>query len=215
MKTSIAAIILLILSGCVDDADGVSVFVSGHVAPDDQCVFSPENDFYLGPGVLDLSFDQANYFLHPLYNNQLVSRSSVAPLQADPNSVRIEGAVVRILDGDRNPVYGPDDQGYTAEGTTVVPSAGTDGPGRRVGNLHIIPPNIGADLRSRIGTSGLIYASVKPFGKTNGDVDVELDEFLWPIRLCNECLRGCIDPGSSAELCFVGQDSVAPVDDCS
>jgi len=199
---------------CLDKANDVSLYIAGHVAPDDQCILTPENNFVLSPGRLDLSFPQVTYTLRPLFSSQIVTRGATG--MADPNVVVVEGATVRILDADSNPLYGEDDQGYVAEGTTVVPSATGSGPGRSVGSLLIIPPSVSADLLNRVGRQGLIYASVKPFGHTLGDVSLDADAFLWPIRLCSGCLRACIDATSSGEkICDLGQDFSAAIDDCS
>ncbi len=209
------AALAALFSACVDDADGVSVYISGHVAPDDECTVSPDNAL-ISSGRLDLSFEQVKYELHALYINQLLNRSSTAPPRPDPNPFRVEGAVVRVLDADRNPLYGAGDGGYTVDGTTTVPSGGTDGPGRAVGDLRIIPPSVSADLLNRVGQDGTIYASVEAFGRTLGDTRVRLDAFLWPIQLCFGCLRACADSGSAeTTFCYPGQDNSVPVDDCS
>lgn len=197
----ILGLCLSLFVGCVDDADNVSVYVSGHVSTDEECILNISNPLLLY-GVLDISLSRT-YVLHPLYNNQLLDRSSTAPLRVDTNGVIIEGAEVRILNANREEIIPT----YTVPGTVFIPSSGNDGPGQQIGTLIIIPNQVGDQIATIAGDGATVFAAVKAFGTTNGDVAVETDEWLWPIDLCNGCLAQCRAEGEEdTKNCTYGQD---------
>ena len=197
------------LAACTDD--NASVFISGNVAGDDACSYTPSNAQWLG-GALDTGLSVA-YFAHPLYNSQLITRASDGPLAADPNGVHVEGAVVELRDAAGAAIG----DAFTVTTSTYVPPGTSSDPGQAVGSLELVPPAYGLLLADRAAAETYvdIVASVTPFGHTTGGTEIESREWLWTILVCNGCLQECAtgDELDMAEgACFVGQDHTVKVD---
>ncbi len=190
--------------GCSAD-EGVSFYISQQTLPDDNCAFQLSN-LFITSGTLDLSLTKS-YSLYPMFNNQLFTRTASNTLSsADTTKVQIEGARVTILDINRKPIYAE----YTVPGTTLVPSATQEGPGRAIGELQVIPESKGNELETKPGAGNTVFLSIVAFGKTLGGLDVESGAFLWPVQVCNCCLRTGLPKPSDYTACLVGQDRAVP-----
>lgn len=212
MRTLVFHTLVLALAAasasCVDN-DAASFFIECNVTPDDSCIYSPGNEC-LSRGLYNPSLG-GGYSIYPRYTNQLRSRGSNAPLRADPNGIHIRGAEVEIQAADGSTLGVGLPNPFSIPTSTFVPSAGGADPsnaGQAVGDLQVIPPNYGAALAGSGASTVLV--KVRVFGETNGDVDVETDDYLWPIDLCEgTCLLGCPSAdmmGADEECCGFGQD---------
>jgi hypothetical protein len=220
--SSITALVLL--AGCVDH-DASSFFVSGHVKPDDECFLEPGNPL-VSRGVFNVEA-AFGYFVFPLYNNQLRNRGSDAPLRADPNGILITSAEVELRGAAGLPIaFGAPPNPFTVPTSNYVPSTeNANTPAQAVGNILVIPPAYADVLFQQLGgdeaspdAASVVIASIRVFGETTGGVDVESDEWLWPIDIClGSCLFLCVpaDAAPTEPCCTVGQDFGCPVLDTS
>lgn len=202
-------------ASCVDN-DASSFYIDCNIIPESEdrgCSLDPGGRC-LTRGLYNPSTG-AGYQLFPRYNNQLRARGSDAPLRADPNGVHVQGAEIELMAADGSTMtFGGLPNPFSVPTSTFVPSAqGPDAAGQSVGSIMLIPPNYGSALTGA-GVSTIV-AAVRVFGETNGDVDVESDDFLWPIDLCSGgCLLLCPSPDMMAEeepCCAFGQDFACAV----
>ncbi len=212
----------LAAGGCVDN-DGASLYISGHVAPSgDDCTLEAGNAL-VSRGVFNVE-SRFGYFAFPLYNNQLRSRGSDAPLRTDPNGIHLQGAEVELQDAAGGLIdFGPGlPNPFSVPTSGFVPSTPqANAASQVVGNILAIPPAYADVLFEQLGGEGgddaaatVVIASIRVFGETNGDVDVESDDWLWPIDVCRgTCLFQCISAEDVAEsiCCTPGQDFTCDV----
>jgi hypothetical protein len=99
---------------------------------------------------------------------------------------------------------------FTVPATGFIPSSDGTSAGVGLGDVEVVPPAYGEELRA-IGT-GTIVAAVRVLGVTAGGADVESSEFIWPIDICTGCLFACVrDEEGRAQCtpsCRPGQDTV-------
>lgn len=221
VRTTLVATILAV-TGCVDH-DAASFFISGAVAPDgDDCLLEPGNAL-VSRGVFNVE-QRAGYFVFPLYNNQLVSQGSEAPLRADTNGVLIQGAEIELRDAAGVALdFGGLPNPFTVPTSDFVPSTpSVNAAGQAVGSILAIPPAYADVLFTQLGGAGgdpaasnIVVAAISVFGETTGEVDVEADEWLWPIDICRGgCLFLCLPPEEMADAvcCTPGQDFACEVE---
>ena len=215
----LAPLSIVASASCVDN-DASSLYIECNIIPEGD-----ESSCSLDPGGTCLTrglynpSTGAGYRIFPLFTNQLRSRGSDAPLRADPNGVHIQGAEIEIMGADGSTLTFPGlPNPFSVPTSTFVPSAtGPDTGGQNVGDIQLIPPNYASALVTN-GASTVVV-SVRVFGETNGDVDVESDDYLWPIDICSgTCLLDCPDPEMTTEsvCCAFGQDfscTVEPTDE--
>ena len=57
--------------------------------------------------------------------------------------------------------------------------------------------------------AAVIVLSVRLFGKTGGNIDVETGDWTWPVDVCQGCLLACGGDGTTSSVqCHNFQDSV-------
>ena len=200
-RAVVVALAGAMLFGCVED-DTAALFVTGHVKPtDDDCVLESDNPNILR-GLLDVA-NGGSYELFPRYQSQLRTRASEAPPAADPNGIFVEGAEVELSAPDGSLVgFGGLPNPFTVTVSDyVAPGSQT------VGSIQIVPPAYVDSLAAAVGDTGQVVATVRPFGQTAGEVQIEGRAFIWPIDLCVGCLVGCVAPDEDPILwCTFGQD---------
>ncbi len=197
---------LLSLVGCVDD--NVSVFVTGNLAPtieDTGCSYDPASTALILQGTLDVG-GARNYVVHPRVTNQLQRRGAIG--RGETNGVFINRAEVTLtnqegalidLGGLPNP--------FSVPLTVYVPAAASaDAPGVGTGVLELIPPDYAVSLPIPPGGSTLLLASVRLVGQTQGEIDIETGEWLYPINVCNGCLLACGGDPEEIMTCSPGMD---------
>jgi len=210
-----ATVLLALLgcSSCVDD--NTSFYISAHMAGSSSgssstglCTYSTSNNPYLS-GSYDPSYGGA-YVLHPLYNNALQDRSSA--LATDPNGVFVTSAIVEILTFDGATIsFAAGPNPFEVPTSTFVPSSSSMGQvAQAVGSIVVIPAAYGVELGGS-GLSGVTIA-VRAIGKTNGQVDIETDDFYWQVFFAN--LIG-ICGATASTPCNLGQDQAQIIKCCS
>jgi hypothetical protein len=157
-------------------------------------------------GVLNLTAAD-NYRLNLKVESGLKSRSRDVPVLGETNGMQITRAKVELRDlsgrafnfsnGLENPYWVSASSYVNPGGFAVVP-------------VTIIGPLYVEQLRA--APDAQIVAGVTIHGKTNGQEEVESDEFSWPIRLIKasplQIDRVCI-PGIPFCLGSLGQDGFA------
>ena len=203
------------LAACVDH-DASAFFISGHVAPAmGECSLEPGNPL-VSRGVFNVE-SRFGYFVFPLYNNQLRNRGSDAPLRSDPNGVLVTSAEIELRDAANVAIdFGGIPNPFSVPTSDFVPSTDSANlPAQAVGNVLVIPPAYADALAGMFADESVVIASIKVFGETTGGVDVESDEWLWPIDVCKgDCLFECLPPDATAdevECCTPGQDATCAV----
>ncbi len=196
------------VSGCADD--NVSLFVRGPVPPMasmGSCTFDPSGDLQFD-GTFDVGSTfprRTGYKLGLAVQNQLQARATSG--RAEPNGIHITRAEIRLEDIGGNlilPAYSVPTAGY------VPPGADATNPGQGIVTVEVIPVSVIPALAG-VGDGATVVSYIRLFGETNGTIDIETGDYVWPISLCNGCLFLCLDdPDASQELaCIPGQDSVS------
>jgi hypothetical protein len=171
--------------GCTDD--GASLHVICAIRPeinDEECVFDPGSDSCVVTGVMNLAAAR-QYGTALTVESGLKARQSSAPPRAEPNRLALTGGTVEIrkangapidFDGLKNP--------YDFQGS------GTAEPGGRgFMSVTLIPKEYADRLRANAQSPEAlseVILAVTVRGRTDGEVDVESNEWLWPVRLTYE-----------------------------
>lgn len=152
------------------------------------CTWSPDGELCVAEGVLNTRA-AANYRMSLRVESGLKPRSRDVPPQGEPNGVQITSATVELRTSDgarlglKDAVGKPIDNPYDALATGYLPPNGLNFttivviPNELVQRLHTA-----ADPRTMVLLSQVV-AAIKLKGLTNGGLNVESSEFLWPIRL--------------------------------
>jgi len=190
------------------------------------------------PGLFEGVVDTAlvdNYRAILLVGNQMIQRGDVAAPRAESNHAHLEGAIVRVTDANGGDIaeFTSPAMGFANAANGIVANFGL------MGAVLLDAPTI-TKLQGQIatGTSKLVLANIKVYGKTLGGVDLESGEFQMPIRVCSRCLvsfSGADDPltpgidcnlsnstaggatGGATETvgpCQFGQDEIVPCRIC-
>ncbi|MGZ3475112.1 MAG: hypothetical protein ACXWUG_13005 [Polyangiales bacterium] len=196
------------------------------VAPDCTLTNDPTAKFIFS-GFVDLGVTSA-YTAFPLIGNQLASKGDAKQSKTEPNRVTIQGAQIELKNLDDSGIAGIDAFTVLATGTVDPAAAGSSDPSYGVSSVQIIPPAVAPALRKLLGTFGAstqIKASIKMFGRTLGNRDVETGTVDFPISICLGCSvfvpAEAVFPGSTKNCkvaisttptttktsCFNGQDS--------
>jgi len=149
------------------------------------CVYGNDlNSAGLLQGTLDVAL-VSSYSLNLVVGNQLVKRGDALNVRAESNRVELKGAVVRVSDVNDNTL-----SEFTTYGAAVIdPASGSD-PSYGVMQVVGVDTAASAKLAAAIpkGVAQLVLAHVKAFGTTLGGIDVESQEYQFPISVCNSCL---------------------------
>ncbi len=168
-------------SGCTDD--GTSLHIECNLAPEVEeggCVWS-ESSACVFDGRLNVR-SATNYLAAFKVTSGLQPRQSASPPRPEPNGIQLREAEVelRLPNGSKVPL-GRLPNPYTLVGTGYVEPEGTG-----FMQVELIPPAYVDELRAQEASdkpNGQIVAAIKIRGRTDGQVDVETSNFLWPIRL--------------------------------
>lgn len=178
---AVASFAAITATGC-ERNDGI-LFVRGALAIDTtDCIAAPEDGAtLLAGGTLDRSLRAGSYRAALLLGNQLTPRASREQLRVETNLVVVRGAEVTLesITGERLDLS-PNPNPYSTLATgEVPPSEGTE-PGLGVTFADIVPAGI--------ALSGTVISRVRVFGETLGGTEVESNEYIFPIEICNGCL---------------------------
>ena len=224
MKQLLTILAMLIAAGCADD--NVSIFVTGVIPPEmdeDSCSFDPSVDVtLLSPGAYNIESDlilgrQPDYNLVMSASNSLQRRAISG--RAETNGINITRTEVTIqaLDGSALNLGGLPNPFSVPASAFIPPAADPMTPGRGVVSSTVIPAQYATSLATSLPRDSMgrlvestIVVAVKLVGETQGHIDIESDEFTWPIQLCGGfCLFTCGE--MFTPYCLPGQDAVTVV----
>jgi len=204
-----------VAQGCVDD--GVSMHVICSIPPEvdeNGCTWAPDGDLCVAEGVLNV-LSASNYRMTLRVESGLKPRARDVPPAGEPNGVQLLSAKVelRTTSGARLTEFGNDALGkplpnpYNAVATGYLPPNGINAT-----SIVVIPGEYIPALKARIAALPQIVAAIQLEGMTNGTLDVESSEFVWPIRLVNTspvATVGQCNPSMDVCSSVVGQDGFA------
>ena len=164
--------------GCADNRSSIFA-VAALAVPQDTCAWTSDASNAFRPaGRLDLALSK-EYWIPILIGNQLVARGNATTLRTETSRVSFYEAEVNLTDSAGAPL---------ANGNFVVPVSGFADPSAST------EPGYGSvavtliDATSSQGLApGQIIANVVIRGETLGNVEVETDDFAFPITVCNGC----------------------------
>jgi hypothetical protein len=213
----------LAVSACADN-DSMLFIVGVLAAEETDCILSPQAAAVLRTaGVLDMSL-RSSYTAGLLVGSQLTQRGNRDQLRTETARLAIRGAEVRLETAEGLPVA----EFTTISSGFVHPASGTD-PGYGAIAAELIPA--GAPL-----APGTFVAHIRVFGDTLGGEEVESNEFVFPIQICNGCLvdypaeaseenlgagvylcrlQSDEEAIASDEVCRIGQDVRVPCTACA
>jgi len=165
----------LSLSACADNES--MLFIVGVLAVEEtDCVMTPQATAIVrSGGVLDLAL-RSSYTAGLLVGSQLTQRGNRDQLRTETARLTMRGAEVRLetAEGAQIAEFTSISSGF------VHPAAGSD-PGYGVVAAELIPAG------APVGP-GVVVARISVFGDTLGGEEVQSNEFLFPIQICNGCL---------------------------
>lgn len=188
--------------GCAPE--GPTAFITASVDPDAMCVVQPVDQFN-SSGLFDISdgppggsgqCSDRSYFVGLVVNSYLRSNQDMDLGRAEPNVLQLHSAEIRLttVDG-RTIVFADADPPLpnpflVTTAASLFPTTGTD-PSRVGLWIEVIPSAYAPFLSDFVG--GKMLAEIQIFGRTTGDVDVDLAPFKYPIRICDGCLMWCLE----------------------
>jgi len=194
-----------VVAGDGDVATGCGpngAFTAAILAPDEECVLSADSR-KIPTGLYDVSsgFDGEGGSCDAPY---VVAVLLYSCLQGINDTLQIHSAQVRLQDINRSTIafdrFTPLPNPFLVTSNTAIFPMRDDGPSPGVAAVEIIPTVYAEQLDGFDGQQ--LLAEIQLFGTTVGDVDVELEPFVYPIRICNGCLTLCgahLPPELSAE----------------
>lgn len=208
-------------AGCAPE--GPTAFITFNIPPDSACVFSPSADKFIPQGLYDISEGGApgstrcasSYFVNLLVNSYLRSNQDMDLGRAEPNVLQLHSAEVRLTTVDkRTIVFSAADPPLpnpflVTTANSLFPSEGME-PSTGIASIEAIPVAYAPFLTDFI--DGKIQAEIQIFGRTTGDVDIELAPFVYPIEICDGCLTMCLKAITAPESGLTLEDVIGP--DC-
>jgi len=189
---------------CVENDQ--SIFIRAALAPSTnrqqgRCTYTddPQQPVLLGGGDLDLGV-RDNYVAVFLVGNQMIPRGDPAAARAESMRVHLEGGVVRVTEPNGALI-----REFTSYGTGFADPQNNNAPDFGAVGFIVLDAPTTDILRPSLPTrfmSRTVHAHVKVFGRTVGGKEVETDEFLFPVRVCNGC--SVIFPGEANDAAQPG-----------
>jgi len=208
--------------GCVENDK--SLVIIHNVAPDDSCIYKIDPDYIRTRGFLDLNHPgfgspaEPIYYFFPQIHNYMPTNLSTCNCELDAMAIQLRKATISyewLIGRESLATYGLGTLVGLEEGefdiylSGTVAAANTSGkPGQFVTHLRLIPPNVGSQLAA-LGADASefvlgVHITIK--GTTLGGVDINSNEFVYPIEFCWGCLTSSCADGSYPS-CAPGQDT--------
>lgn len=222
-----------VAAGCADNNATLFVFgVLAPVVPGCDVTADPSQPVF-GSGTLDVAL-RTNYEAWLLVGNQFTPRGAKQQLRAETTRITLTGAEITLKDAATDQIITCKDQAHCGEfsvyGSGFANSSKSEDPGYGIIAAQLIPNAVGesyrASLAGKAGTTVSLVATVKVFGTTLGNQDVESGGFSYPIQLCMGCLvdfssgkaDGSCTPKAEGEIitpnCRMGQDDLVDCRSC-
>lgn len=198
----------LVSSACVRNESSIFIRACLSVPRDSCLVQASETAVVVLSGGLDAAY-RAQYECVAMFENQLVARGDTTKLRTETSRVQLYSAEVQVLTGDPDaPVaysrFSVPITGFADPGTSTSPGLG-------VTNLTLIDAGTAQILADEVRKTGRVQqvvASVIVHGRTLGGLEVESNEFKFPIQVYVG--SSCIEP--AGEPCY--ESSQNPTPDC-
>jgi hypothetical protein len=182
-----------VAAGCADN--NATLFVFGVLAPTaPTCdVIADPAQLVLGSGTLDVAL-RTNYEARLLVGNQYTPRGAKQQLKAETTRITLTGAEITLKDGATDKIITCKNQAHCGEfsvyGSGFANPSKSEDPGWGIIFAQLIPNAVGESFRNTLTAPGTVnlVATVKVFGTTLGNQDVESGGFSFPIQLCKGCL---------------------------
>lgn len=183
------------------------------------CTWSPDGELCVAEGVLNTRI-ASNYRMSLRVESGLKPRSRDVPPQGEPNGVQITSARVELRTPDGSRFTGFNTLVDAGMGATAVKPLSNPYEALATGYL---PPNglsftsivvIPREMVEQLSGNAQVVAAIKLKGRTNGGLDVESSEFLWPIRIVATSPRkveGQCSEFETACSSLIGQDGFANI----
>lgn len=174
----------------------IGAFASGVIAPDEECVYAPDNP-RIANGLYDVSsgFNGSQSNCDAPY---VVSMLAYSCLQGVNDTLQIHSAEVRLMDISKATIAFDrfaDEDTPAIPNPFVVTSNATifpmreDEPSAGITSVELIPTAYAEQLDNFDGEQ--LLAEIRLSGTTVGGVDVELKPFTFVINICDGCLTLC------------------------
>jgi hypothetical protein len=174
---------LCCVSACAENNQ--SMFVVGAIAPakDTQagtCTYDPVGTRFILTPRLDVALSNG-YVASFAVENQLKAREDYQNARAESNTIVVNGADVRVVDGAEELDFFP----TVASGSPVFPQHG-----RTAVPVQVMSPKAVEKLRASLkpGEVRQVVSYIKLTGKTLGNESVETGEYQFAMYVCNKCL---------------------------
>jgi hypothetical protein len=186
--------LLVLPAGCVTNESSLFVEHALYLDAGSECSFDTDLPAYAS-GQMDIGIRNAGYGLAISLVNQLQALGDPDLLRTETSYIRLEGAEVSI-----EPITGGTSvPAFTLPLTDTIPPGSGSTAGRSVSFLKLVPSGA-------IEETGTYLIHVTMFGHTLGGTSIETGEFVWPLEVCDGCLRSC-DQGLAPPCSFqVGGD---------
>lgn len=189
------------LSACAPSNPSIQIETA--VFPDTMCQVQVTNP-RLFHGLYDANLG-GGYAEAVVYRSRLVTRARApgAPV-GEPDDFTVTGAIISLEDIDGVALPIPTAR-YRVAASAFIP-AGTDTmPSQGVGTIEIIPQALAADIAAitPVGIPRDIVARVTAFGETSGGNHIDMNDWIFPVEICNGCLCNTVPPMTS---CHPGAD---------
>jgi hypothetical protein len=218
----------LTLAACGQDSRS-SVWVQGRAASssDTECTYAPGGEFQLGAagGVLDLGPEYSAFLRYelPIYLRNDMQLPVGAGQSASGNDFLVENVRVQVNPSSYTSRYHPNPpllDFAPVGGAPARASVAHSGPPVAAGGgesatvIEAIPSDLGFVLQQAVAAAGgglhKIVLGISVEGRTNDGTEIEVDEYFYPIELCQGCLPRAVCVAPQVELpgsCgFPGQD---------
>lgn len=228
---AVVATTLLIAPACAHNDESVviqGVLLPPEVTDTGSCIFDPGSTTQLFSGNMDVAVAKS-YQLVVKVENNIQARASGDKVRAESNSILLTGATVKLT----RPTGETVDEFTNLASATIKP-AQTISPTAGVMEVVAVSPKAAGilhdELKRRDSTT-VVIANIKVFGRTLGGIDVESNEYPFPITVCRGCKIdfGCAPTGATTcngpppqerqaackGTCFSGQDGIVPCQACT
>ena len=197
---------LWLCSGCAPE--GPSAYIDFNLVPDQECVYDPGGEIeFFGVGFYDIAVSGGPdgraqqacarpYVLNLRVNSGLRTNVDKELGRAEPNVLQVTQVEVKLMTQDKEVLsFGASDpplpNPFLVTTTFSLDPSDTDEASRGVAKVEAIPTPYATQLAQFDG--GQVLAEIQMFGTTLGDVDVEFQPYLYPVRICNGCMSLCLN----------------------
>jgi hypothetical protein len=156
--------------------------VDAIIPPTKECIYEIDTATILPNGYYD-TFCGKNYNMVVRVESRMRARASTSRPTAEPNIVQFESAEVLLKTRQGDEIASKFSTSVFAE----IDPGDSSKPGQALVRIEVIPISLLKSVRNH-DDNELITATIRLFGVTAGGVDVESDEFSFPIEVCSKCL---------------------------